>query len=874
MTKTVALKNLIAESQSHAKDFKGGQENSFVAQVFVFEGEEYIGWDCFNKSKVTVGKSKSADLVLSGSDISDRHAVFYVKHDQIIVSDKESSIVQVNGKRVETCILGPLDVVDIGPYTLKIRLKRIVDKNHEQNITSEKPLAGENLVYKPVYKDTEISGKGLPESDVVEQEEEANYFVEEIDQQEVIDEREDVLIEAEPAYETWDNELESLPEKNVIENIEEQEEINVATVAEETKIEDDVQIETESASEEQRVIYNYKDSHTQLPEKQSATPIDEESSDVDSVDEEPVDGNLSYEDPSDENSSNGSTESDITQIKIEKPTNDIEQEVIQEITTDCEAKRNITDVDNDQPDSSNSNQSSTEDSVITNEIEFKDVVIYMEDDEEEDDDDDVDLFLQETLTESQSGDAQAIGGNIADNYIEIEIVKYRAGNVVDVSFLSNRKKYHIFDENKRFCLAENKNGENCYFYFNDRLKGLVHNGSDRHIDTGELCTEENLHNKKDNLYRDRLPKNGEVILSDGYHEYLLRRVLRSESPKISEPKKSKNYFTKNLLKSCGVHVICLLFLSIFISLPKAPTPTPPESRFVRLDTKHLSQNEMPLKKKTPPIQKESSAVSAKKEKSPKKRIKVRQKRAVSKSKKKKSRGSSMLARSPKAGGGSSKGNGNVSNRNVKEVGLLGALGIENGIGLMPSKAIAAVTNLDAVTSVSANKGNFKIGGIVGSLGNSKIAASSGPVVTTKGSNQVLRSAGIKGKGTVAALAKGKTGQNQVMAVVSAKLNKKVRIQGGMSREAVKKVIDQHLDEISFCYESALVANPSLLGKVVFEWKILTSGKVGEVKIKTSSINSSEIHSCIKQGIKSWRFPKPKGAEVVVSYPFVFDLVGF
>jgi len=139
---------------------------------------------------------------------------------------------------------------------------------------------------------------------------------------------------------------------------------------------------------------------------------------------------------------------------------------------------------------------------------------------------------------------------------------------------------------------------------------------------------------------------------------------------------------------------------------------------------------------------------------------------------------------------------------------------------------------------------------------------------------VLRSAGASGEGRVAALEKGKTGQKQVMGMVSAKLSKTVRVQGGMSREAVKRVIDEHLDEISYCYETALVANPSIMGKVIFEWKILMSGKVGSVSIKSSSINSNEIHSCIQAAIRTWQFPKPKGNQVMVSYPFIFDIVGF
>jgi hypothetical protein len=96
----------------------------------------------------------------------------------------------------------------------------------------------------------------------------------------------------------------------------------------------------------------------------------------------------------------------------------------------------------------------------------------------------------------------------------------------------------------------------------------------------------------------------------------------------------------------------------------------------------------------------------------------------------------------------------------------------------------------------------------------------------------------------------------------------------MSREEVKRIIDMHLEEITRCYETALVANPSLMGRVVFEWKILMSGRVGEVSVKSSTLGSSDIHACIQSSIKSWEFPQPEGNEVIVSYPFIFDIVGF
>ena len=192
----------------------------------------------------------------------------------------------------------------------------------------------------------------------------------------------------------------------------------------------------------------------------------------------------------------------------------------------------------------------------------------------------------------------------------------------------------------------------------------------------------------------------------------------------------------------------------------------------------------------------------------------------------------------------------------------------------PTEAIAAVTNLDAVPVPGATEKNFTVGGLKGSLGNGKIAVATGQIVQTKGSQQVLRSAGARGKGEVAALERGSTGKKQVQAMVTAKMSRTVKIEGGMSREMVKRVIDQHLDEITNCYETALMTNPNILGRIVFEWKILMNGRVGEIRIVASSVNSNEIHDCIKSAIKSWQFPKPVGAEVVVSYPFVFDLVAF
>ncbi len=849
MTQTIALKDLTDRANLNNREFNNEKENSFVAQLFVFEGEDYLGWDCFNNSRITVGKSKSADLVLNEKSISDIHAVFYIKNEQVIVSYKgQAGGIRVNGKAVETCILSPLDVVGIGAYSLKIRLKKIIDKNeaaeqhdippgflettppHIYNSGEKEARYNECFVNDSIKETTTDDHEDVADENISVKVPNHDHSLQQI-------EDEDIVLDDPIAFETWDH-------------VDEQPDLIKDREASDPAIEPQEDHEKEPSVKE--------------------TFLKDESLEAESISSETV--------PQNDLLPKKGWARRIFRFRTKKGETPGNKDVDNESKSRAVAH---TIQDSDRSDELTCSEGTAQTYSSRDEDNEISVVSYEEDDENDEKEEETLPFLKDDLIDNKIVKSPAGSGKIADDCAVLEVVKFRENNIVDVRFLNHKEKYYIQDEKGKFCLAENKNSENSYFYFNDRIKGLVRYDYATSIDTLKLCTDDNLYHKKRATYRDRLPKTGEVIISDGNYEYLLRRAIKSQSPSIPDAPKTKSHLSKNLAKSAGVHFVCLLVLGFFISLPDPPTPVPPESRFVQIDTGQLNQKKQPPKAKVQPVrkqvqtaQKETIKPSKRKAKKRSKNISVSSKRKKSSRKSKAKSRSAIASRSPNAGGGAGKAGGNIANRNVNQAGLLGALGIKNGIGLMPKQAIAAVTNLDAVSSTRGSEGNFKVGGIVGKLGGSKIAVSSGPVVTTKGSAQVLRSAGVKGKGSVAALAKGKTGQNQVMALVSADLNRKVQIQGGMSREAVKKVIDKHLDEVSFCYESALVANPSLLGKVIFEWKILTSGRVGMIRIKTSTINSNELHSCIKRAIKGWQFPKPKGSEVVVSYPFVFDIVGF
>jgi len=46
------------------------------------------------------------------------------------------------------------------------------------------------------------------------------------------------------------------------------------------------------------------------------------------------------------------------------------------------------------------------------------------------------------------------------------------------------------------------------------------------------------------------------------------------------------------------------------------------------------------------------------------------------------------------------------------------------------------------------------------------------------------------------------------------------------------------------------------------------------KTKSSTLNNASVESCILSSLKGWAFPAPKGGVVIISYPFIFNSVGY
>jgi hypothetical protein len=94
------------------------------------------------------------------------------------------------------------------------------------------------------------------------------------------------------------------------------------------------------------------------------------------------------------------------------------------------------------------------------------------------------------------------------------------------------------------------------------------------------------------------------------------------------------------------------------------------------------------------------------------------------------------------------------------------------------------------------------------------------------------------------------------------------ISGGLSKSQVQEVINRSRAQIRSCYQKQLVLRPQLQGRILYSWIIKPSGEVSEVEIKSSTLPSKEVKTCIQQAIRSMIYPVSAAKTTTrVLYPF-------
>jgi TonB family protein len=98
-----------------------------------------------------------------------------------------------------------------------------------------------------------------------------------------------------------------------------------------------------------------------------------------------------------------------------------------------------------------------------------------------------------------------------------------------------------------------------------------------------------------------------------------------------------------------------------------------------------------------------------------------------------------------------------------------------------------------------------------------------------------------------------------------------KVHGSLDKDIIRRIARARIPTMRYCYEKALVKDPSLAGKIVVSFVIGPDGRVRSADVKSSTVGDATMERCVVEAIERASFPKPVGGGVVaVTYPFVFS----
>lgn len=194
----------------------------------------------------------------------------------------------------------------------------------------------------------------------------------------------------------------------------------------------------------------------------------------------------------------------------------------------------------------------------------------------------------------------------------------------------------------------------------------------------------------------------------------------------------------------------------------------------------------------------------------------------------------------------------------------------------PTKVVPALVARDAIANVLDSLGKLgkqpggKRGRAVVGLGAAAVPAAFDFHTDALGTGIGAR--GFKGAGD---LKPGTVGKGRVVGTLGAASARGVKAakHTPVDRDAIAKVINSHLGELSRCYEQAMMSTGSFGGRLHIEWTISPSGTVTQSRVKDTDIKNASVGACVLGHLNGWRFPAGRGPSIV-SYPLMFQSVGY
>jgi TonB family protein len=96
------------------------------------------------------------------------------------------------------------------------------------------------------------------------------------------------------------------------------------------------------------------------------------------------------------------------------------------------------------------------------------------------------------------------------------------------------------------------------------------------------------------------------------------------------------------------------------------------------------------------------------------------------------------------------------------------------------------------------------------------------------------------------------------------------VMGARDPGRIYRAVDDHLTDLTSCYQQGVSVKSDLTGRVSVEFIIGPNGRVVRASVKESTLHSPPVETCIVQAVQTWEFPAPDGGGIiVVGYPFYF-----
>ncbi|MEM9075213.1 MAG: AgmX/PglI C-terminal domain-containing protein [Myxococcota bacterium] len=209
---------------------------------------------------------------------------------------------------------------------------------------------------------------------------------------------------------------------------------------------------------------------------------------------------------------------------------------------------------------------------------------------------------------------------------------------------------------------------------------------------------------------------------------------------------------------------------------------------------------------------------------------------------------------------------------VRNMGLLGALsGGGEGNAIAAALDVPSVSDIlggmgEGVTVAGRGSGGAGLLGVGGGGGGDGPGAlfGAGNVGTGQGRGRGGLGMGMGGVG-----ARGRKSREVMVSVTRGM----ARVNGYLSAEQINRVVRANQAAVRYCYEVEVQRQPNLRGRVEINWRINLQGAVTSSRVARSTLRNPRVEGCIVRQVRRWRFPRPDGGEVNVTYPFIFGVQG-